>query len=329
MRIVKIKNVQEIDDTYCGQTIIAGEYYQLQDETEIERFAEDAKVKQHLWATPAKILVNDGEEDLAAAAGDRWLDNEISQEVTSTGELVLTWSQMKSFYDSVSTVAFMNYIDLGEYYYLWVSYRDQKIYIPELTKGTSDCTQFEASYKSKCNVPEYPRVRTTTCKAGRKLNNRYISFRTSCSDPDWQFDNTDYTNTDFGDVTYTMKDASGNTTTDFTVCKETWLDFFPTFTYEISGGGLFVDANLSGDLWMWECHVVAVPDVPAYLGGCITFIANPRLEWLRGDYMEIIADNNPSELIYSATYKTNKIRVIIMHPIAAQADFQLLLRFFK
>lgn len=333
MKIVKIKNIQNEADTYCGQTILPNEYYQLQDEHELETFAEDSKVKQHLWATPAKILVNNGNIDLNAPDGDRWLDSEVieinNMSEATPGDLVVTWSQMKSFYDIVSTSCMINYIDLSSHYYIWLKFQDQKIYVPELVKETEECIQFETSYKSKCNIPEWPRVRTTTCKAGRKMHCRYITFKTACGDPEWQFDNTDYRDIDFNDVTYTMKDASGNTTTDYTICKETWIDFFPTFTYELSGGSLFVDSNLTGDLWMWEAHVVAVPDIPANLGGCITFIANPRVEWIKGSFMEIVADNNPSELKYDATYKTNKIRTIIKHPIGAQANFQLSFRIFK
>ena len=73
MRIVKIKNNQDAPDTYCGQTIGAGEYYTLQSESEAIRFMFDAKVNQHLWSDPAKISINNGEFDLDSVNGDAWL----------------------------------------------------------------------------------------------------------------------------------------------------------------------------------------------------------------------------------------------------------------
>ena len=62
MRIIKIKNIQATSDVYCGQTIGAGQYYQLQNEIERETFANDSKVAEHL--AQEKITVNDGSDDL-------------------------------------------------------------------------------------------------------------------------------------------------------------------------------------------------------------------------------------------------------------------------
>ena len=245
------------------------------------------------------------------------------------GDLVITWTQMKSFYDSISSTCMLNYIDLTCHYYIWLKFQDQKMYVPALVKGTAECTQFEASYKSKCNIAEWPRVRTTTCKSGRKMHNRFVTFKTACSDPEWQFDNTDENNNDFNDLTYIMKDASGHTTTDFTICKETWLDWMPSWDYELSGGSFFVPSTLPGNLDDWEVHVIAVPDIPAQYGGYIRFISNPRIKWLLNGSLEIVSDNNPSELKYSATYKTNKIRFIVKHTMGQSSEFQFSLRLFK
>jgi len=73
MRIIKIKNLQDSSDIYCGITIGSGEYYQLQSIGERDEFVNSTKVSQHLWSDPAKIAINDGESDLSSAAGDKWL----------------------------------------------------------------------------------------------------------------------------------------------------------------------------------------------------------------------------------------------------------------
>lgn len=74
MAIIKLKNCQETADTYCGQEIGAGEYYQLQGEEERVTFSEDQKVQNHLSSDPAKLLVNDGTTDLSYLKGEELLE---------------------------------------------------------------------------------------------------------------------------------------------------------------------------------------------------------------------------------------------------------------
>jgi len=73
MIVIKIKNCQVSSDIYCGVTINAEEYYTIQNESELELLSHNDKVNQHLWSTPAKILINDGENDLSPAEGSAWL----------------------------------------------------------------------------------------------------------------------------------------------------------------------------------------------------------------------------------------------------------------
>ena len=124
--------------------------------------------------------------------------------------------------------------------------------------------------------------------------------------------------------------ATGGTTTDFTVCKETYIYIEPKFDYELAGGSIYVSNTLDGgNDDAWELHVIGVPDIPAIYGGTIHFIANPRVKWLKGAWLEIVADTNPSELKYSSTYHTNKILFVFKHPIAAKSEFQIALRLFR
>jgi len=81
MRIIKLKNAQETEDTWYNTTIDAGEY--SEELTEIERAAMslDYKVNQDLWSSPAKLVINDGENDLDSVSGDNWLKGNITQSV--------------------------------------------------------------------------------------------------------------------------------------------------------------------------------------------------------------------------------------------------------
>lgn len=77
MKIIKIHNLQQTEDVYCGQGIDTNGYYTLQSEKEIFDFAHNEKVNQHIWSTPAKIAINDGSTDLSPVEGDGWLKDNI------------------------------------------------------------------------------------------------------------------------------------------------------------------------------------------------------------------------------------------------------------
>jgi len=69
--------------------------------------------------------------------------------ISIESESCVTWTQFKSFSSSVG--CFINYIDLGTIYFIWTIYNEHKAYVPALTKGTTDATDFETNYKAKCN----------------------------------------------------------------------------------------------------------------------------------------------------------------------------------
>jgi len=164
--------------------------------------------------------------------------------ISSTGELVLTWDELKNFYTEVGggNRSYINYVEFSEHYYVWLTFRDQKLYIPHLGKNTTEGTDFETNFKSKCNIPEAPRTRITTNQLGRKLHSRFITFMTSSKD---NYDNTDWRDNPYGDLTYTMFDPEGNVTLNDSECKETWIDWMPDYDYEVAGGSLFIPPELA------------------------------------------------------------------------------------
>lgn len=183
------------------------------------------------------------------------------------------------------------------------------------------------SYTAEVLVSNRVEARTVNCASGRHLHSRYVTFQTSDQD---NYDNTDWQENDYGDITYIMKDSNGDTTTTNSECKETWIAFEPTFDYEISGGSIFVPDTLAGgDDNAWEIHVVAIPDLTEEQGGNVHFIANPRIKWVKGDWLTVDSSVNPAELSYDATYHTNKILFVIKHPVAAQTEFQIQLKLYK
>jgi len=250
--------------------------------------------------------------------------------VNSTQELVASWVELKAFHMS-NGGCFMNYIDLTTYYYIWLCFRNQKFYLPAMYKvidGTAnpDCTDFETNFKTSCNIPEAPEMRLSTCRYGRKVHSRFISIHTATVNG---YNNDNYLDVDQGDVTYIMVDVDRNVTTNPTLCKETWIDWEPLYSYEVAGGDICIPSTLTGDLDAWALHVVAAPDYPAQYGGSIQFICNPRLKWAMGTTLSEDESLNPANTTYVPGYHFTKVRWIIKHPVGEQVEFQIHMRIFR
>lgn len=77
MRIIRILNLDTENEIVLeGQTIHAGEYYQIQNERERERFASSQTVQQYIFADPAKIKIGDGDQYFDdPSEGHVWLES--------------------------------------------------------------------------------------------------------------------------------------------------------------------------------------------------------------------------------------------------------------
>lgn len=238
-------------------------------------------------------------------------------------EIQSSWTELKNFYDANKPLASLNYINIGEAYYIWSEFRTVTIFCKIYQNSTEEFIEFQ-TYLPFCNIKEAEKVRVTNCKIGRKLHDRYVTFTTAKATDN--IDNTDYNDQSYGDIVYTMRNVNKEITTFEEDCKETWLDFMPLYNYEVSSGFLYVPSTVTTD--DWEVHIIGVPDIPANQGGCVNFIANPHLKWNAGEYLFLDSSMNPAELLYSP-YGTNKIRIIIKHPLGAQEQFQLNIKVFK
>lgn len=239
----------------------------------------------------------------------------------------VSWELLKNFIDQNSSVLQVSYIDLGDRYDVWGQLRGYTIITKDLLKGGSECSDFETCYKLRANIQEADRVRITTCRIGRTLHDRFITFVTSDQD---NFDNSDWKKQDLGDVTYSMKDADGNTTTDNSLACETHISFYPQWDYEISGGHIDVPLSLSGNNDdLWEIHVVGAPDIPVESGGSKQFVCNPRVKWCKGQKLCIDADLNPKDVTGAVNQYARKILVLVMHPVGAQSEFQVRLKLYR
>jgi len=237
----------------------------------------------------------------------------------------IDWSIAKQILGN-NNGSYINYIDMGSYYFLWVEFRDKKLYIPMLVKNTTDCTDFETSFKPLANIPQAPEFRLSTCRYGRKMHSRFIDFTTSTAGG---YNNDNYLDQDQGDITYIMVDVNRAVTTNESLCKETWIDWEPQYSYEVAGGAIYLPAALGGDQNAWALHVVGAPDYPASWGGSVEFISNPRLKWRVGGVVTEDSSLNPANVDYVPGYHFTKLRWIIKHPVGEKAEFQIQMRIFR
>lgn len=243
-------------------------------------------------------------------------------------EQQVTWAEFKTFLDGNGgpDILHLAHAELSSIYLVWVDFRGM-ILSAQIQKPSDDATVFDTSYKPKSNTKEADRVRITTCKLGRRLNDRSITYTTSLPG---SMDNTDWAGVDFGDATYYMRDVNGAATADPSLCCMTWMEFYPTYDYEISGGGISLPLSLSGsndDLW--EIHVVGAPDIPAIYGGSVSFVANNRIKWVKGDNIRIDASLNPADLNGAVSPYARKLRFILLHPPGAQSEFQINIKLYR
>jgi hypothetical protein len=237
----------------------------------------------------------------------------------------VTWDELKNFCN-ITSGAQVNFLEHGEHYHIWCVYKGCTFSIPHLLKTSTEGIDFETTFKYKCNIPQAIETRLSTCRYGRKLHSRFISFHTATTNG---YNNDNYLDVDHADAVYVMVDASRNVTTDPSLCKETWIDWEPLYSYEVAGGSIYIPTTLPGDQDAWALHVIGAPDYPAAYGGSVEFIANPRLKWRTGGWIEEDESLNPVNVDYVPTYHFTKMRWIIKHPVGAQAEFQIHLRIFR
>lgn len=112
----------------------------------------------------------------------------------------------------------------------------------------------------------------------------------------------------FYDANNTELTTQGSCDTD---CVKTVFTFEPTWDYEIIGGTIKTAGTVTEDVRVW---VIAVPDVPANMGGSKVMVQNVNLKYVDPNN-GIEADGRASKyMAYNATYHTNKLQLTVKHP---------------
>lgn len=142
--------------------------------------------------------------------------------------------------------------------------------------------------------------------------------------------------TDIGDVTVKFYDASGTELTkgaeesseDYQIrltanCTKTVMDWHPTHDMEIVGGALKVVGNEGKEAWGW---LIIAPDIPANYGGSVPFLQGGcNIGMFKEREFVAFDGRTPKFMAYDAVYKSNKLRVMILHEVGLA--IQVLVRF--
>jgi hypothetical protein len=165
-----------------------------------------------------------------------------------------------------------------------------------------------------------PTVRITTANRTKNFRLKVFSF---CPGDATTLMNKSSTFTNNTDVTMTCYNAEGSVTTDKDQAVKSIIDYEPTHDYEVIGGWIDVPTSVKGGttgLWWISC--IGVPDLPAAYGGSVQFVTGTNLEAVYTQ--KVVSDGRATQyLTYNATYHTNKLRWITLHPTGTNDRFQI------
>lgn len=119
---------------------------------------------------------------------------------------------------------------------------------------------------------------------------------------------------------------TGNNTTDYTITVGsgyTYLDFSPTYDFEIAGGMVTIHATpseMSGK--NFKVSFILAPDIPVEMGGSYPFIQNKKFCEHCLTYERVV---DPKLIRYDPTYYSHKVRVALTYETNPEIDVEIYL----
>jgi hypothetical protein len=154
-------------------------------------------------------------------------------------------------------------------------------------------------------------ARFKAAKAGWTYHMSGVEFQTSTIN---SFYHKDVNGNDLNEAWAKYYDVNNNELTTQgscdTDCVKTVLTFEPPWDYEIIGGTLKTISAVTSDMRVW---IIAVPDIPANLGGSKVMVQNINLIFIDPNN-GIVTDGRASKyMTYNAVYHTNKLQFTLKH----------------
>ena len=231
----------------------------------------------------------------------------------------IDWKTFKKFVDDTETKQYINFVNLIDSYYLWLTYENQNLSVM-LSKQSTDCEDFIKNYKPYIILKKdlagdgqrYAKI--THVESGRLLKALYCMVSTSSKQHN---DKTGY-------ISIKLYDSNGKSTDDESLAVETAVDFFPKKAYEIYGGGVTNAGILEHDIYLSS---IFAPDIPAEYGGSVQNVINKKI--LKPNESTFIYGVGTAEVSYNEKVPAaNKMRIKFSHPAGIKCGFQIELQYY-
>jgi len=107
------------------------------------------------------------------------------------------------------------------------------------------------------------------------------------------------------------------------------MDWEPVYDYDILGAYIqMVNVPvLPEHAYMWT---IIAPDIPANLGGSVPFCNGGwNLAFFANNSLFDVDGHGVKSMVYSATYHTSKVRMLIKHALAAKIGVQIIYKQYR
>lgn len=248
----------------------------------------------------------------------------------------LPWISYKTF---LSTRFLRStYIALEVGYLVWTTENGKTVQC--VVAEASDISEFEASYKpsilntlqtSQLDTDGATIVRNKAAKAGWTFCSLPMEFETSrLSDCMYAKDSAGINRTF---ITLKAYDGNNNEVTtpgeldaNLATIEKTVIDFEPPYDFEIIGGDLRTLTAIAVDMRLW---IIAVPDIPANMGGSKEMGGGINLRYLNPNNVWSVDGRVTKYATYNASLHTNKIRMILKYPPGANESLLMVVQLYK
>jgi len=247
----------------------------------------------------------------------------------------LNWTSLKDFLDNRSLTA--QYTEDANKYYIQAIDGPFTVFA-EVDKDPSDLTDlndWETNYKPLANSSYtdsngIPLQRTKITRTGWHYQAHSIELTTSKLASVY---NSNIAGTDLGYTSMKFYNSSnveltaGTQTELDTDCVKTVVSWEPSHDVEVLGGVIFQSTAPTSDTRLW---VMAVPDIPAFMGGSVPFLdGGINLRYMGTGQVFDIDGRTPKLMPHNANNHTNKFHLTLTHPAGSQHSIMFVAKVFR
>jgi hypothetical protein len=259
---------------------------------------------------------------------------------------MITWAVIKSF--CISRNLSIQFIDLGAYYWLKAFDGIFEVEFNLIKDSGPDQIDFESGLMltgnkafvqstatkdvqgntlNQYDVDKALVVRAKAAKSGWTYGALAFEFKTSSRTENLVALNYDGSTKPW--ITIHLFDAQGLEITDpakYMMAIRTQVDFEPPYDYELIGGEMRINPQLTSNV---RFFIVAVPDVPYAYGGSRVMAEGLNIKYLAPGNMFSVDGRVSKLLSYSATNHTNKLRFLFWHDMGVTEDLMITVEHYR